>query len=140
MLTRVDHWLREKFILQTHVYTLRLPAELPRGIKVSELPATPSNQFKYRLVANSNALTNKLVDKLGEGGMMFKTQVVEKKTFMKPLICPKGGSVILTAFWLVSVIGLSFGSFKLFKTVSEDEVLMENIRGAVAIFTETGDL
>ena len=89
MLTPVDHWLRERFLLQTHVYTLRLPEKLPRGIKVSELPESPSNKFRYRLVANSNGTTAKLVEKLGEAGMMFKTQVVEKKTVRKPNICPK---------------------------------------------------
>lgn len=140
MLTSVDHWLREKFILQTHVYTLRLPKELPRGIKVRELAVSPSSHYKYRLITNSNATTDKLIEKLGEGGLMFKTQVVEKKTFLKPLICPKGGSVLLTAFWMISLIGLTFGSIKMFKTLAQDEVFMENLRGAIAIFTETGGL
>ena len=140
MLTAVDHWLREKFLLQTHIYTLRLPEKLPRGIKARQLPDSPSNRYRYRLVANSTSATNKLVQKLDEGGLMYVTQVVEKKTLLKPIIAPKGGSLVLSVFWIISLAGLTFGSLRLFKTLTNDEVFMENFRGAVAIFTETADL
>ena len=136
MLTRVDHWLRDKFIFQTHIYTLRLPEKLPHGIKVRELPTSPSNKFRYRLIANSNKTTDKLVEKLGEAGLMFKTQVVEKKTLLKPIICPKGGSVLLSFFWMVSLVGLVIGSIKMFETITSDPVFMENFGEAVAIFRE----
>lgn len=139
MLTPVDHWLRERFLLQTHVYTLRLPEKLPRGVKVRELPEGPSNKFRYRLVANTNSAANKLVDKLGEAGMMFKTQVVEKKTPLKPIIAPKGGSVLLNVFWMLSLVGLTIGTLKMFGALTSDEVFMENLKGAVAIFRETGE-
>lgn len=140
MLTPVDHWLRERFLLQTHVYTLRLPDKLPRGIKARQLPEGPSNKYRYRLVSNTNGATNRLVKKLEEAGMMFKTQVVEKKTVLKPIIAPKGGSILLSVFWVVSLMGLTFGSLKMFKTLTSNEEFMENFRGAVAIFTETADL
>ena len=138
MLTPVDHWLRERFLLQTHVYTLRLPEKLPRGIKVSELPESPSNKFRYRLVANSNGTTAKLVEKLGEAGMMFKTQVVEKKTVLKPIICPRGGSFLLNVFWMFSLAGLTYVFLRVFRALTSDAVFMENFRGAVDIFTEGG--
>lgn len=138
MLTPVDHWLRERFLFQTHIYTLRLPDQLPRGTKVRQLPESPSNRFRYRLITNSNKVTDKLVEKLGESGMMFKTQVVEKKTPLKRFICPKGGSVLLSIFWIISLMGLSYGSVRMFKAITSDEVLMENLRGAVEIFTESG--
>ena len=137
MLTPVDHWLRERFIFQTHIYTLRLPEKLPRGVKVRELPDSPSNKFRYRIIASSNATTDKLVTKLVEAGLMFKTQVVERKTLLKPIICPKGGSVLLSVFWLFSLVGLTFGSMKMFKVITSDPVFMENFKEALAIFTES---
>ncbi|MGJ8725552.1 MAG: hypothetical protein ACSHYB_13420 [Roseibacillus sp.] len=136
MLTPVDHWLREKLLLQTHVYTLRLPEKLPRGIKVRELPVSPSNKYRYRMIANSNSSADKLITKLGEGGLMFKTQVVEKKTVLKPIISPKGGSVLLSVFWMVSLMGLTYGSLKMFKKLTSDPIFMENLKEAVAIFAE----
>ena len=136
MLTPVDHWLRDKLLFQTHIYTLRLPEKLPKGIKVRELPVSPSNKFRYRLVANSNSATDKLVEKLGEAGLMFKTHVVERKTLLKPFICPKGGSVLLSLFWMISFVALLFGSLKMFKTLQSDPVFMENLRGAISLFTQ----
>ena len=139
MLTSVDHWLRDKILFQTHFYTLRLPEEIPRGVKISELPISPSNKFRYRLIANSTSVTDKLVEKLGEAGMMYKTQVVERKTPLKSFICPnKGkGSVLLRVFWIFSLAGLAMGSTRLFKMITSDPVLMENLKGALAIFTES---
>ena len=135
MLTPVDHWLRQKFLYQTHVYTLRLPEKLPRGVKVRELPASPSNKFRYRIVASSNATTDKLVEKLGEAGLMFKTQVVERKTALKPIICPKGGSILLTVFWMFSMVGLTIGALKMFRILTSDPVFMANLRDAFSLFT-----
>ncbi len=138
MLTAADHWLREKFLLQTHVYTMRLPDKLPGGVKVRELPESATNRYRYRLITNSNASTNKLVKKLDEGGLMYATQVVEKKTPLKPLIAPKGGkSVLLSVFWLISLVGLTIGSVKLFQILRNDEVFMANLRESIAIFTES---
>lgn len=140
MLTSFDHWLREKFLLQTHVYTLRLPDKLPRGVKARELPESPSNRYRFRLISKSTPATNKLIEKLAENGMMYTTQVVEKKTFLKPIIAPKGGSILLSVFWMISLVGLTIGSIKMFKALSSDPVFVENFKGAVAIFTETGEL
>ena len=83
MLTAADHWLRGKFLLQTHVYTMRLPDKTPGGIKVRELSKSPSNRYRYRLISNSSKATDKLVKKLDEEGMMYAVQVVEKKTALK---------------------------------------------------------
>ena len=134
MLTPVDHWLRERFLFQTHIYTLRLPEKLPRGVRVRELPESPSNRYRYRILANTNATTDKLVTKLNEAGMMFSTQVVEKKTIFKPLIAPKKGSVLLNVFWMFSFFGLSLGVMKVFQTLTNDPVFMENFRETIIIF------
>ncbi|WP_411847201.1 hypothetical protein AAFN60_07290 [Roseibacillus persicicus] len=139
MLTPVDHWLRETFLLETHFYCLRLPEKVPSGVKVRELPNSPTSKYRYRLIARSNRSSDRVVKKMNEEGLMFATQVVEKKTPLKPLIAPKGGSVLLNVFWMFSFMGLTFGALKLVKTMSNDEVFVENLRGAVALFMETGE-
>jgi len=140
MLTPLDHWLRDKFLLQTHVYTMRLPEKMPKGVKARELPDSPSNKYRYRLISNSGKITNKLVKRLGEDGMMFTTHVIEKKTPLKGIISPKGGSFLLTIFWMISFVGLTIGCLKLYTMLAGDAVFVENLKGAIEIFTESGGL
>lgn len=134
MLTKVDHWLRERYLLQTHLYTLRLPQSLPSGVSASELPETATRRYRYRIVSNTNELTDKTIKILNDQGLMFATQVIERKTWLKPIIAPKSGSVILTAFWLVSFCGLILGTMKLASQLRNDAVFMENFRDAVEVF------
>lgn len=137
MLTPVDHWLRERFIYKTHIYTMRLPEKLPRGIRVCELPASPTRRYRYRLISTTNQKTDKLVKILNEGGLMFSTQVVERKGPLKEIIAPKGKSVLLSVFWLLSMVGLTLGSLKLFDKLKSDEVFVANFKDAISIFLET---
>ena len=37
-LTRLDRYLRSRFVYETHIYTLRLPASIPAGTIAEELP------------------------------------------------------------------------------------------------------
>ena len=42
-LTKFDRWLREKFIYQTHIYTMRLPeSALPAQVLISFAPLPPA--------------------------------------------------------------------------------------------------
>lgn len=138
MLTAVDHWLRDKFLLQTHIYTMRLPKKVVRGLKVRELPESASNRYRYRLISNSGSATDKMVKKLDEEGLMYVTQVIERKTALTPIISPKGGSVLLLVFWLFSFFGLCFGGFKLYQNLSSNEVFIQNLSESFDIFTESG--
>lgn len=115
---------------------MRLPEKLPRGIKVRELPASPSRRYRYRAVSSSNKKTDQLVRALNEGGMMFSTQIVESKGPLKGIIAPKGQSVLLSVFWLLSMLGLTLASLKLFDKLKSDEVFVANFKDAVSIFLE----
>ena len=134
MLTKVDHWLRERYLLQTHIYTMRLPDKRPAGVKVIELPNTASARYLFRIICNTNQQADKLIEILNDKGMMFATQVVERSIWYKPIIAPKGGSVILTVFWLISFCGLTLGLLKVGWNMKNNEELMDNLKGAVAVF------
>lgn len=134
MLTKVDHWLRERYLLQTHLYTLRLPEGLPSGVQASELPESVTRRYRFRIVSNTNELTDKTIQVLNDQGLMFATQVIERKTWLKPIIAPKSGSVVLTLFWLVSFFGVTVGVMKLAHQLKNDPVFIENFNGAVEVF------
>jgi len=42
-LTRFDRWLREKYVYETHIHTLRPPESLPAGIQTREIPDVPAS-------------------------------------------------------------------------------------------------
>ena len=53
-LTRFDRWLREKFVYETHIQTLRPPESVPAGIRIVELPDAPGKRFKHLFVARNS--------------------------------------------------------------------------------------
>lgn len=136
MLTPLDHWLRDKFLFQTHVYTKNLPDKLPWSVRTRKLEESYSNTYRYRLISNSSKLTNKLINRLDQQGLMYSTHVVERKTLLKPIVAPKCGSVVLLAIWLLTLAGLGFGVFKLARKLGDDEVFMANLRETIDIFRE----
>ena len=51
-LTRLDRWLKERFIYETHIFTLRLPeGGLPSGVRVEEVEQKKSSDYKHRLIS-----------------------------------------------------------------------------------------
>jgi hypothetical protein len=136
MLTRLDHWLRERYLFQTHIYTMRLPDKLPSGVRAEELPESPTRRYSYRLVANTNEQVDRLVAQLNDLGLMFATQVTERKTPLKMFIAPKGGSAVLRYFWLIAFFFASVGAIRVAKRIANDEELRAKFSDAVQVFKE----
>ena len=95
-LTGFDRWLKEKFCIETHVQVLRLPEEVPRGIKVVELPDVAGRRFKYLLVCRKTEIANRLFDILRDESMMYNTQIVVKDKWFVKFIAPEERSVTWT--------------------------------------------
>ena len=51
-LTRFDRWLREKYVYETHIHTLRPPESLPAGIQTRNIPDVPGKRYKHLFVAS----------------------------------------------------------------------------------------
>ena len=134
MLSPIDHWIREKFIYKTHIYTMRLPEFVPRGIRVIKLDPSPSSRYHYRLISPNNKKTDRLVQELTEKGLMYSTQVVESKGPLKKLIAPKNKSVLLSVFWLSSMVGFLVALFNLANKLRSNEVFMANLRETIDLF------
>ena len=107
-LTRFDRWLRENFVYETHIQTLRPPDEVPAGVRIIDLPEVPGKRYKHLFVANSSKLADELINHLKDNGQMYTTQIVDRDAWFVPLIAPKEKSV---TWWLVSVVVISVSVF-----------------------------
>ncbi len=99
-LTRFDHWLKEKFVYQIQILTLRPCETVPHGIVEIELPEKPGRRFKHLYTTSSTAAAEKLLAELKEGNQMFSTKIVEREAWWVEFISPEGKSV---TWYLVSV-------------------------------------
>jgi hypothetical protein len=133
-LTRFDRWLREKFVYETHIHTLRPPESLPRGIRPVPIPDVPGKRYKYLFVASNAKAADVLLAQLKQQGQMYTTQVVDRKSWYVPFIAPKNKSltwwIFSTLIIIVSVTSAALYVIELF----EDPVLRKNFMDAVEIF------
>ena len=107
-LTRFDRWLREKYVYETHIHTLRPPESIPAGIQAVELPEVPGKRYKHLFVARSTEAADELIRHLKENSQMYTTQIVDRDAWFVPFIAPKEKSV---SWWLASVALISIASF-----------------------------
>lgn len=132
-LTRFDHWLREKYVYETHIHTLRPPESLPRGIRPVPIPDVPGKRYKHLYVAKNAKAADALISRLKQSGQMYTTQVVDKKRWYVPFIAPKNKSltwwIFSTVIILVSVVSAVLYVIKLF----ENPKLRENFMDALKI-------
>jgi hypothetical protein len=120
-LTRFDHWLRERFVYETHIHTLRMPESLPKGIRSVSLTDISGKRYKCLLIAKTSKDADSLIIELKQNSQMYATQVVEKNKWYVPWLAPKNKSV---TWWLFSTLLICISVFvcliKL-KTFTDDE-------------------
>lgn len=107
-LTRFDHWLREKFVYETHIHTLRPTEKVPRKVRFVELPEAPGRRYKYLYIARSSKAADQLLLQLKEASQMYTTQIVDKQAWYVPFIAPKTKSV---TWWLFSAVVFAISGF-----------------------------
>jgi hypothetical protein len=108
-LTRFDRWLRERFVHETHVYTLRPPAELPAGIRHELMPETTASKYRHRYIAKHGKHADELIQRLKADSQMFTTRVVERKAWFVPYLAPKNKSVTWWVAWkIVAAVSVFF--------------------------------
>jgi hypothetical protein len=107
-LTRFDRWLREKYVYETHIHTLRPPETLPDGILTVDIPDIPGKRYKHLFVARSSKHADALIAQLKQNSQMYTTQIVDREAWYVPFIAPKDKSL---SWWLFSVVIISICSF-----------------------------
>ncbi len=133
-LTSFDRWLREKFVYETHIQTLRLPESIPNGIVSEELPDVPGRRYQHLFIARSAKTAETFIMQLKENGQMYTTQIVDRTVWYVPLIAPKDNKSV--TWWLISVAFFStcaFFALLYLKYLVEDPVFRKNFMEAVKI-------
>ena len=133
-LTRFDRWLREKYVYETHIHTLRPPPSLPHGVREVEIPDIAGRRYKHLFVAKSSKLADQLILLLKENSQMYTTQVVDRTGWYIPFIAPKNKSV---TWWVISTVLILIGLFFLLLYLNgfaEDANFMKNFRDALKLF------
>lgn len=133
-LTRLDRYLRERFVYETHVYTLRLPESIPAGAIAEELPESPGRKFRHRFILRNDKAVGALIESLRSGNQMFTTRVVDREAWYVPLLAPKGKSVTWWLIWAaVSAAGV-FGLVCVARIAWANEELRRNVTEALQLF------
>lgn len=99
-LTRFDRWLRERFVYETHILTLRLPEVVPKGIHTQELPEVPGKRFRFLFIVRGDRAADEFIASLKAANYMFSTTVVDRHAWYVRWICPKQGSLTWILAWL----------------------------------------
>lgn len=132
-LTRLDRWLRERFVYETHIYTLRPPASVPAGVIAEELPESPGRKYKHRFILRSDSAVAALIEQLRDSSQMFTTRVVDREAWYVPLIAPQGKSITWWFIWLgITAVGV-FGLVHLGRIAWADPELRKNVAEAFEI-------
>ena len=106
-LTRIDRWLKEKFVYQIQILTLRPCGDVPSGVKENELPEKPGRRFKFLYTTGNSAAADRLLTGLKEENQMFNTKVVDKEAWWVEFVAPEGKSVtwyLISAFVLMALL------------------------------------
>ena len=99
-LTRLDRWLKEKFVYEIQILTLRPAEEVPRGIRVLDLPEKPGRRYRHLYTTGNGEKAERLLSSLKENNQMFTTKIVDKEAWWVQFIAPEGKS---PTWYLVSV-------------------------------------
>ena len=105
--TKLDQWLKARFIYETHILTLRLPDEpLPKGVEVRPTDQTSKGSYQHKLIVKSNEKAEEVIVILKENHFMHSVLVVEGRHWYNKLIAPQG--VSFTYRWILRGFGLMF--------------------------------
>lgn len=105
--TKLDQWLKARFIYETHILTLRLPEEpLPRGVEVMPTDHTSKGSYQHKLIVKSNKKAEAVIVLLKENQLMHSVFVVEGRHWFNGFIAPQG--VSFTYRWILRALGLVF--------------------------------
>lgn len=131
--TKFDRWLKECFIYETHILTMRLPEDrLPRRVKVSPVEQGKTGDYKYRLISKSRKLADRLILQLKDDHLMYATHIVEGKHWYNSMLAPDGQSFtyrwVFRCIGVVSLFYLCWGAYILWQDASFITLIKETLK------------
>ena len=130
--TKLDRWLKERFIYETHIFTLRLPErELPAGVRVEDIEQNKGGDYRHRIMIKDNEIAENVTRILKEDHIMHATHIVEGKNWYNQRIAPEGKSFTYTwisrFFSMIIACAVIYGVFKLAQNDSLRSAIMDTI-------------
>ena len=119
-LTRFDRWLRETFVYETHIHTLRPPPSIPAGIRAGKSSDLSNKRYPHSFIAKNSKHADVLIRQLKEDGQMYTTHIANRNAWLIPLIAPKGKSVTWRLFSIVVYGGIGFFVLHCVKSLIDD--------------------
>lgn len=109
-LTRLDRWLRERFVHETLVYTMREPGIAPACSRYEELPEKPGRKYRHLYAFRNERNAEELIAQLKRDQQMFTTRVVDRQGILAKLMGPANNrSVTWWVIWkIIAIVGISF--------------------------------
>jgi len=104
-LTRIDRWLKEKFVYEIQILTLRPSEHVPSSVREIELPEKPGRRYRFLYTTNDAKAAEMLLTSLKEQNQMFTTTVVDKDAWWVQFIAPEGKSPT----WYVASVFILMG-------------------------------
>lgn len=134
-LTRFDRWLRDRFVHETHVYTMRPAETVPPGVHHRELPDNPGRQYHHLYVSRSTKRAEELVSVLKQDSRMFTTRVIDRKAWYVPIVAPSGNrSFTWRLVWMLVGSFSTFCVLAWMKSLWDQPEVRANILDAIRIF------
>ena len=131
-LTKLDRWLKERFIYETHIFTLRLPeGDMPVGVDVEELEQNKRGDYRHRILVKDNKIANDVIELLKQNHIMHAIHVVEGKNWYNKRIAPEGKS--FTYMWIfrffagVGACSVGMGLMKLWQNEDLRNTLVDTL-------------
>jgi len=131
-LTKLDRWLKERFIYETHIFTLRLPeGDMPNGVSLEELEQNKRGDYRHRIMVKDNKIAEDVIELLKQNKIMHAIHVVEGKNWYNHRIAPEGKSFtymwIFRFFGLIGICSVGFGVLKLLQNEDLQSTIMDTI-------------
>jgi hypothetical protein len=122
-LTRFDRWLRERYVHETHIQTLRAPEFVPKGVRAERLPEVPGKRYRFLFIVRGSRAADEFVTSLREANLMFSTAVVDREAWFVRWIAPQHKSLTWILAW-IALGGISgfFGIRYLFNLLTDPEI------------------
>jgi len=89
--TRLDRWLRDKFIHETHVFTVQKPPLIPWRVKKKKLQTSTTNRFNYQLIVRNRKKLDRITATLREQNMTFVCKVINRRRWCSNLFDNRHG-------------------------------------------------
>lgn len=131
--TRFDRWLRERFVYEIHVYSMRSASKTPSGVKTRELPPAPGRQYTIHYIVRDKEKAAILIERLKSDGQMFTTRVLDRTSWFVPFIAPQGRSFSWRLIWALIYIAFALSLAYAASKAWENETFRNRVLESIEI-------